>query len=72
MRCAGPANTPYSGGCFLFDFYFPVTYPNTPPQVNLRTTGGGSVRFNPNLYNCGKVPFSSGWLVTVLRPAPIV
>ena len=27
-------------------------------QVNLQTTGGGSVRFNPNLYNCGKVCLS--------------
>ena len=30
-------------------------YPATPPKVNLQTTGKGSVRFNPNLYNCGKV-----------------
>ena len=28
------------------------------PQVNLQTTGRGSVRFNPNLYNCGKVCLS--------------
>ena len=28
------------------------------PQVNLQTTGQGSVRFNPNLYNCGKVCLS--------------
>ena len=27
-------------------------------QVNFQTTGGGSVRFNPNLYNCGKVCLS--------------
>lgn len=25
-------------------------YPQTPPHVNLQTTGGGKVRFNPNLY----------------------
>jgi baculoviral IAP repeat-containing protein 6 len=54
----GPDDTPYSGGCFLFDIYFPPTYPNTPPLVNLQTTGNGSVRFNPNLYNCGKVCLS--------------
>jgi len=54
----GPDDTPYSGGCFQFDIYFPPTYPNGPPQVNLQTTGGGSVRFNPNLYNCGKVCLS--------------
>jgi len=28
------------------------------PNINLMTTGGGSVRFNPNLYNCGKVCLS--------------
>ena len=27
-------------------------------RVARRTTGGGSVRFNPNLYNCGKVCLS--------------
>ncbi|KAK9830590.1 hypothetical protein WJX81_002568 [Elliptochloris bilobata] len=54
----GPEGTPYSGGCFLFDIYFPTQYPNSPPNVILRTTGGGSVRFNPNLYNCGKVCLS--------------
>jgi ubiquitin-protein ligase len=84
----GPADTPYANGCFIFDFYFPTTYPQTCPlvgirllcrlwlkqcayahgtrwwatvalystiysllssQVNLKTTGGGTVRFNPNL-----------------------
>lgn len=28
------------------------------PKVNLTTTGGGSVRFNPNLYANGKVCLS--------------
>ena len=54
----GPEETPYSGGCFVFDFFFPGKYPASPPQVNFRTTGNGSVRFNPNLYNCGKVCLS--------------
>ena len=54
----GPANTPYDGGCFVFDIYFPSGYPKEPPKVNLDTTGAGSVRFNPNLYNCGKVCLS--------------
>lgn len=40
---AGPANTPYEGGCFLFDFYFPPAYPSVPPQVNLRTTGAAQI-----------------------------
>lgn len=54
----GPGDTPYDSGCFLFDLYCPPAYPDSPPLINLCTTGGGSVRFNPNLYNCGKVCLS--------------
>lgn len=54
----GPEGTPYSGGCYVFDIFFPNQYPAVPPKVNLCTTGGGTVRFNPNLYNCGKVCLS--------------
>ena len=54
----GPEDTPYTGGCYQFDIFFPSKYPHSPPQVNFRTTGGGLVRFNPNLYNCGKVCLS--------------
>lgn len=50
--------TPYAAGCFIFDIKFPANYPNSPPKVNLQTTGHGAVRFNPNLYNCGKVCLS--------------
>lgn len=55
MLITGPADTPYANGCFEFDVYFPQDYPNTPPQINLETTGNHTVRFNPNLYNDGKV-----------------
>jgi len=34
------------------------SYPSAAPKVLLFTTGGGTVRFNPNLYNCGKVCLS--------------
>ncbi len=54
----GPEDTPYTGGCYQFDIFFPAKYPHSPPQVSFRTTGGGLVRFNPNLYNCGKVCLS--------------
>jgi baculoviral IAP repeat-containing protein 6 len=50
--------TPYSGGCFIFDVAIPDTYPEKPPFMRLLTTGGGNVRFNPNLYQCGKVCLS--------------
>ena len=54
----GPEGTPYAHGCFEFDILLPSNYPNSPPKVLLVTTGGGTVRFNPNLYNCGKVCLS--------------
>lgn len=54
----GPEDTPYSGGCFLFNFTIPDSYPSSPPQVRLATTGGGSVSFNPNLYADGYVCLS--------------
>jgi len=34
---------------FLFDIQLPPAYPQVPPNVILLTTGGGTVRFNPNL-----------------------
>lgn len=58
IMIAGPENTPYAGGLFEFDCLLPMQYPNVPPLMNLCTTGGGKVRFNPNLYNCGKVCLS--------------
>ncbi len=51
-------DTPYGGGYFEFDMFIPDQYPNIPPNVKFLTTGGGSVRFNPNLYNNGKVCLS--------------
>lgn len=51
----GPSGTPYANGCFEFDTYFPPEYPNVPMQITLITTGNHTVRFNPNLYNEGKV-----------------
>lgn len=49
----GPAGSPYAGGLFEFDVVLPMAYPNVPPKMHFRTTGGGTVRFNPNLYNNG-------------------
>ena len=44
----GPFGTPYEGGFFYFVLNFPDDYPHQPPKVKLMSTGGGSVRFNPN------------------------
>jgi len=53
-----PGPSPYSGGVFIFDVYVPDTYPLVPPKVNIINTGGGTVRFGPNLYADGKVCLS--------------
>mmetsp|Transcript_2996 Transcript_2996/g.4883 ORF Transcript_2996/g.4883 Transcript_2996/m.4883 type:complete len:289 (-) Transcript_2996:266-1132(-) len=54
----GPIDTPYECGFFYFKLEFPFNYPHKPPKVTLQTTGGGRVRFNPNLYKNGKVCLS--------------
>ncbi|KNC72095.1 hypothetical protein SARC_15356, partial [Sphaeroforma arctica JP610] len=41
-----------------FDLYLPSDYPKKPPQLHFVTTGHGTVRFNPNLYNNGTVCLS--------------
>ena len=55
---SGPKDTPYHNGIYEFHACFPMTYPDTEPKVLLNTTGNGTVRFNPNLYDCGKVCLS--------------
>jgi ubiquitin-protein ligase len=50
----GPEETPYFGGYYFFEFEFPVDYPHSPPKVKY-CTNGENIRFNPNLYKCGKV-----------------
>lgn len=53
----GPSETPYFGGNYFFEFSYPADYPNSPPLVKY-CTNGNNVRFNPNLYKCGKVCIS--------------
>ena len=50
----GPSDTPYFGGNYFFEFEYPTDYPHSPPKVKY-WTNGNRVRFNPNLYTCGKV-----------------
>jgi ubiquitin-conjugating enzyme E2 Z len=54
----GPESTPYAKGFFYFMVKFPTNYPISPPTVKLMTTDRQRVRFNPNLYKCGKVCLS--------------
>ncbi len=55
---SGPKDTPYHNGLFEFHAYFPDKYPSTIPNVLIKTTDNGRVRFNPNLYSNGKVCLS--------------
>lgn len=50
----GPSDTPYFAGNYLFEIEYPHDYPHSPPKVTY-CTNGKNVRFNPNLYVCGKV-----------------
>lgn len=52
----GPVDTPYDQGLYIFDMTLSDNFPQKPPLVHFSNNGG--VRFNPNLYNCGKVCLS--------------
>lgn len=53
----GPSDTPYFGGNYFFEITYPSDYPHSPPKVKY-CTNGNEIRFNPNLYKCGKVCIS--------------
>lgn len=53
----GPDETPYFGGYFFFEIIYPDEYPKNSPKVRLLTVDK-DVRFNPNLYEDGKVCLS--------------
>jgi len=53
----GPSETPYFGGYYFFELQYPSDYPHSPPKV-FYCTNGEDIRFNPNLYKCGKVCIS--------------
>lgn len=53
----GPEGTPYFGGFFFFEIIYPDDYPKKSPVIKFLTIDN-NVRFNPNLYQCGKVCLS--------------
>jgi ubiquitin-conjugating enzyme E2 O len=54
----GPLNTPYELAPFVFDFYFPATFPTHPPKGHFHSWTNGVGRVNPNLYEDGKICLS--------------
>lgn len=52
---AGPRDTPYDNGLFLYNMELPINYPSSPPNIRILSTGSGRYRVNPNLYADGKV-----------------
>lgn len=55
---SGPKDTPYENGLFEFHAHFNNKYPDSNPDVLLHTTNNNTFRFNPNLYDNGKVCLS--------------
>ena len=76
----GPSETPYEKGFYFLTLTYPESYPMQPPiakyctqglLINPQTNAQFNVRFNPNLYTCGKVCLSMlntwagpGWVPT--------
>lgn len=52
----GPEDTPYAYGYYFFKIKITTEYPFEPPKVIFLTNS--NIRFNPNLYTCGKVCIS--------------
>ena len=50
----GPEETPYFGGFYFFEFFYPTNYPYSPPVLKYKTNTN-NIRFNPNLYTNEKV-----------------
>ncbi|KAG9379129.1 NMT1 N-myristoyl transferase [Pyrenophora tritici-repentis] len=51
LKCVitGAVGTPYENGLFEFDIYCNENFPNAPPDVTFKGTGGGKISINPNL-----------------------
>ena len=53
----GPDDTPYQDGFYFFSIEIPKTYPFESPSAKFETIND-NIRFNPNLYERGKVCLS--------------
>ena len=53
----GPKDTPYEGGYYYFKIVYDETYPIKAPKCKFETINN-KIRFNPNLYENGKICLS--------------
>jgi len=53
----GPKDTPYEGGYYYFKIEYDESYPNKAPKCKFETINN-KIRFNPNLYENGKICLS--------------
>jgi ubiquitin-conjugating enzyme E2 N len=50
LRLVGPKGTPYEGGLFYIEFFFPDEYPSCPPKARFLTK-----IFHPNIDKIGRI-----------------
>lgn len=50
MRLEGPKDTPYAGGYFYIEFFFPDEYPACPPKARFLTK-----IYHPNIDKIGRI-----------------
>eukprot|EP01028_Stygiella_incarcerata_P013378 TRINITY_DN82221_c0_g1_i1.p1 TRINITY_DN82221_c0_g1~~TRINITY_DN82221_c0_g1_i1.p1 ORF type:complete len:434 (+),score=119.95 TRINITY_DN82221_c0_g1_i1:166-1467(+) len=55
----GPPGSPYAYGMYLFLMTYPEVYPHTNMHCVCVSTSSSRVRWNPNIYNTGKVCLST-------------
>ena len=53
----GPKDTPYEGGYYYFKIEYDESYPSKSPRCKFETINN-KIRFNPNLYENGKICLS--------------
>ena len=53
----GPKDTPYEGGYYYFKIEYDESYPSKSPKCKFETIDN-KIRFNPNLYENGKICLS--------------